>query len=870
MNISAPFIARPIATALLMVGLLLVGLAAYPLLPVASLPNVNYPTISVTAQLPGADPQTMASSVATPLEEQFGQIPGITQMTSSSALGFTSITLQFDLSRDIEGAATDTLAAINAAGGQLPPAMIFPPTIRKVNPADTPILVLALTSDTLPLTTVDAYAENILLQKISQISGVGLVGIGGQQKPAVRVQVNPQALAARGIGLEDVRNVISQANVDLPKGTLNSPRKTYTINTNDQLLDPAAYNNLILAYRNGSPVRVKDVGNAINGPENDLLAAWYDKQPCIILAVQRQPGANVIATVDRVKAMLPQLQASIPKDIKVSILSDRTETIRASVSDVRFTLVLTVALVVMVIFLFLRNFWATVIPAVTVPLSLIGTFAALYELGYSLDNLSLMALTIAVGFVVDDAVVVIENIVRHLEEGLSPMEAAIKGSGEIGFTIVSITLSLIAVFIPLFLMGGYVGLLFREFAVTVSVALVLSLLISLTLTPMMCSRLLKPETGEHGRLYRLFERGFEWLVDVYGRGLRIVLRHQFITLMVMLGTIVLTGYLYVVIPKGFFPQQDTGLIIGVTEAAQDISFAAMAERQQAVVNVVLRDPAVASVGSQIGAGGPTATLNDGRMFIALKPRDERKASADEVINRLRPKLAKLQGITLYMQAAQDITIGGRVSRTQYQFTLTDPDPGELIHWSTLFLDKLKSVPGIADVASDQQNAGPLLDITINRDVASSYGILPATIDNTLSDAFGQRIVSSILTQQNQYHVVLEVQPQFQFGPSAMSDIYLDSSSGQQVPLSTLVTATEKVAPLVVNHQGQFPSTTISFNLLPGTSIGSAVAAIQQAGKQLGKPAALVTSFQGNAQAFQSSLSSTPLLIAAALVVIYII
>ncbi len=870
MNISSPFIARPIATALLMVGLLLVGLAAYPLLPVASLPNVNYPTISVTAQLPGADPQTMASSVATPLEEQFGQIPGITQMTSSSALGVTSVTLQFDLSRDIEGAATDTLAAINAAGGQLPPAMIYPPTIRKVNPADTPILVLALTSDTLPLTTIDAYAENILFQKISQISGVGLVGIGGQQKPAIRVQVNPQALAARGIGLEDVRNVISQANVDLPKGTLNSPRKTYTINTNDQLLNPDAYNQLILAYRNGSPVRVKDVGAAINAPENDLLAGWFNKQRAIILAVQRQPGANVIATVDRVKAMLPQLQASIPKDIKVSILSDRTQTIRASVSDVRFTLVLTIALVVMVIFVFLRNFWATVIPAVTVPLSLIGTFAVLYELGYSLDNLSLMALTIAVGFVVDDAVVVIENIVRHLEEGLSPMQAAIKGSGEIGFTIVSITLSLIAVFIPLFLMGGYVGLLFREFAVTVSVSLVLSLLISLTLTPMMCSRLLKPETGEHGRLYRLFERGFDGLVHLYGRGLDIVLRHQFITLMVMLGTIVLTGYLYVIIPKGFFPQQDTGMITGITEASQDISFPAMAERQQAVVNIVQQDPAVASVGSYIGPGGPTATLNNGRVFIALKPQSERNASADEVINRLRPKLARLQGITLYMQAAQDITIGGRLSRTQYQYTLTDPDPGELNHWSTVFLDKLKSIPGIADVASDQQNAGPLLDITINRDVASSYGILPSTIDNTLSDAFGQRIVSTMLTQQNQYHVVLEVQPQFQFGPSAMSDIYLDSSSGQQVPLSTLVTATEKVAPLVINHQGQFPSVTISFNLLPGTAIGNAVAAIQQAAKQLGAPASLTTSFQGNAQAFQSSLASTPLLIAAALIVIYII
>lgn len=870
MNISAPFIARPIATSLLMVGLLLVGLAAYPLLPVASLPNVNYPTISVTAQLPGADPQTMASSVATPLEEQFGQIPGITQMTSSSALGTASITLQFELSRDIEGAATDTLAAINAANGQLPPAMIFPPTIRKVNPADTPILLLALTSNTLPLTTIDAYAENILFQKISQISGVGLVTVGGQQKPAIRVQVNPQALAARGIGLEDVRNVISQANVDQPKGTLNSPRRTYTINTNDQLLNPDAYNQLIVAYRNGSPVRVKDIGTAINGPENDLLAGWFNQQRAVILAIQRQPGANVIATVDRVKAMLPQLQAAIPKDIQVTIQSDRTQTIRASVSDVRFTLVLTVALVVMVIFVFLRNFWATVIPAVTVPLSLIGTFAILYEFGYSLDNLSLMALTIAVGFVVDDAVVVIENIFRHLEEGLSPMQASIKGAGEIGFTIVSITLSLIAVFIPLFLMGGYVGLLFREFAITVSVSLVLSLVISLTLTPMMCSRLLTPETHQHGRLYRLLERGFDNLLALYGRGLDIVLRHQFITLMVMLGTIVLTGYLYVVIPKGFFPQQDTGMITGITEASEDISFPAMAERQQAAANIVLQDPAVASVGSYVGPGGPTATLNNGRMFIALKPQGERNASADEVINRLRPKLAGLQGITLYMQAAQDITIGGRVSRTQYQYTLTDPDPAELNQWSAQFLEKLKTIPGIADIASDQQNAGPLLDITINRDIASSHGILPATIDNTLSDAFGQRIVSTMLTQQNQYHVVLEVQPQFQFGPSALSDIYVNSSSVQQVPLSTLVNAVEKVAPLVVNHQGQFPSVTVSFNLLPGVAIGNAVAAIQQAEKELGKPASLTTSFQGNAQAFQSSLSSTPALIAAALVVIYII
>lgn len=870
MNISALFITRPIATSMLMVGLLLLGLAAYPLLPVAALPNVNYPTLQVTAQLPGADPQTIASSVATPLEEQFGQIPGLIQMTSSSALGTTAITLQFALNRDIEGAATDALAAINAASGQLPPAMTFPPTIRKVNPADAPVLLLALTSNTLPMTTVDAYAENILLQKISQISGVGLVGIGGQQKPAIRIQVNPQALASRGIGLEDVRNVVSQANVDLPKGTLNSPRKTYTINTNDQLATADAYNSLIVAYRNGSAVRVSDIGKAISAPENDLLAGWSNHQRAVILAIQRQPGANVIATVDRVKAMLPQLQASIPSDIKVSILSDRTQTIRASVSDVQFTLVLTVALVVMVIFVFLRNFWATIIPAVTVPLSLIGTFAVLYELGYSLDNLSLMALTIAVGFVVDDAVVVIENIVRHLEDGLSPMQAALTGAGEIGFTIVSITLSLIAVFIPLFLMGGYVGLLFREFAVTVSVALVLSLVISLTLTPMMCSRLLKPESREHGPLYRMLERGFDGLLALYERGLKIVMRHQFITLMTLLVTIVLTGYLYVIIPKGFFPQQDTGFIFGITEASQDISFPAMSERQQAVVDTVLQDPAVASVGSYIGPGGPTATLNNGRVFITLKPKGERIVSADDVINRLRSKLAHIQGIALYMQAAQDITIGGRLSRTQYQYTLVDADPGELNYWSSIFLDKLKSIPGIADVASDQQNAGPLLDITINRDVASSHGILPATVDNTLSDAFGQRIVSTILTQQNQYHVVLEVSPEFQFGPGALSDIYVTSSSGQQVPLNTLVKAVEKVAPIVVNHQGQFPSTTISFNLLPGASIGNAVAAIQQAERQLGKPLSLTTSFQGSAQAFQSSLSSTPMLIAAALIVIYII
>src|SRR5437764_33695 len=668
MNISAPFISRPIATALLMVGLLLGGLAAYPLLPIGALPNVNYPTLQVTAQLPGADPQTMASSVATPLELQFGEIPGLTQMTSASALGYTQITLQFDLNRQIDGTVSDTLSAINAATPYLPVGMPYPPTIRKVNPADTPILVLGLTSDTLPLTTVDAYAENILLQKISQIPGVGLVGIGGQQKPAVRVQLDPEALAARGINLEDVRTALGQANVDLAKGTLNSPRQTYTINTNDQLLKADDYANLVIAYSNGSPVRVRDVGRAISAPENNLIAGWYNQQRAVILAIQRQPRANVVETVDRIKAMMPLLQASIPPAIKVHILSDRTETIRASVSDVQFTLMLTVALVVMVIFIFLRNFWATVIPAVTVPLSLIGTFAVLYELGYSLDNLSLMALSIAVGFVVDDAVVVIENIVRHMEEGASPFEASLKGAGEIGFTIVSITLSLIAVFIPLFLMGGYVGLLFREFAVTVSVSLVLSLLISLTLTPMMCAYLLKPEGKQHGWLYRVSERGFDGLLNLYEAGLKVVLRHRFITLMAMLGTIALTGYLYVIIPKGFFPEQDTGLIIGLSEAAQDTSFQAMAERQHALLNAAMRDPAVGPSRSAAGAGGSQTTLHAGLVAIALKPKNQRGSMA-EVLARLRTNLAKIQGITLYMQAAQDITIGGRVSKTMYQYTL---------------------------------------------------------------------------------------------------------------------------------------------------------------------------------------------------------
>lgn len=869
MNISAPFIRRPIATALIMLGVFVLGLVAYPLLPVAALPNVNYPTLTVTAQLPGADPQTMASSVASPLELQFGQIPGLIQMTSASALGYTQVTLQFDLSRQIDGAVSDTLSAINAATPYLPTGIPYPPLIRKVNPADTPIIVLGVTSDSLPITTVDAYAENILLQKISQISGVGLVGIGGQQKPSIRVQVDPEALAARGINLEDLRTVLGQANVDLAKGTLNSPRQTYTLNTNDQLFKPDQYADLVVAYRNGSPVRIRDIGRAISAPENDLIAGWANNQRAIILAVQRQPGANVVQTVERIKKMMPVLQASIPAAIKINIISDRTQTIRASIADVQFTLLLTIVLVVMVIFAFLRSFRATIIPAITVPLSLIGTFAVLYELGYSLDNLSLMALSIAVGFVVDDAIVEIENVTRHIEAGLSPYDAAMKGSGEIGFTVMAITFSLIAVFIPLFLMSGYIGLLFREFAVTVSVALLLSLVISRTLTPMMCAYLLKPDREDHGRLYRLSERGFDALLNVYEAGLKVVLRHRFVTLMVMLGTVALTGYLYVVIPKGFFPQQDTGLIIGQSEASQDISFSAMAQRQQALIDAIMRDPAVASLGAAVGAGGGVYTVNDGRVYIQLKPANQRDP-IDKVIARLRENLAKVQGITLYMQAAQDITVGARLNKTQFQYTMNDADPGELSHWANLFADKIRAIPAVTDVTTDQLTAGPLLDITIKRGVASSFGILPFTIDNTLDDAFGQRIVSTIFTTLQQYHVVLEVDPKFQYSPDALNGIYVKSSTGQQVPLSTLVESAVKVSPLVVNHQGQFPSVTISFNLAPGATIGQAVNAIHVVEKELHPPLSLQTSFQGNAQAFGDSLSSTPILIAASLFVIYLI
>jgi HAE1 family hydrophobic/amphiphilic exporter-1 len=871
MNLSAPFIHRPIATALLMVAIVLLGIIGYELLPVAALPEVDSPTIQVTAQLPGADPQTMASSVATPLERQFGQIPGLAQMTSSSALGYTQITLQFSRDRTIDSAAEDVQAAINATGGQLPPNLLNPPIYRKTNPADTPILLLALTSDTLPLTKVSDYADSILVQKLSQMPGVGLVSLGGEQDPAIRVQVNPAQLAAAGLDLESVRTALANSTVNQPKGTLYGGQHAFSLLTNDQLTTASGFDDYILAYRNGAAIRVHDVGHAIVAPEDKTLAGWLGTQRAVLIAIQRQPGANVIATVDQIKKALPQLEASLPPSIKVEIVSDRTQTIRASVADIQFTLMLTIALVVAVIFLFLRKLWATVIPAIAVPISLVGTFAVMYALGFSLDNLSLMALTIAVGFVVDDAVVMIENIVRHIEGGSTPMEAAIAGAGEIGFTILSISISLVAVFIPLFLMSGVVGLLFREFAVTVAVSIAVSLVVSLTLTPMMCARLLAPEGDHHpGRVSQALERFFDWLVATYDRALVVALRHHFITLMVMIFTVVLTLVLFVVIPKGFFPQQDTGMIVGISEGAQDISPQAMMDRQEAVLGVVVKDPAVASATAYIGPGGSTVTENDGRMFITLKPQSERSASADQVIARLNRALQPVQGITLYMQAAQDINVGSRLSKTQYQYTLVDVDNAELNHWAPVLLEKLQGLPQLRDVASDQQSAGRTLKIDINREAASRLGVDPAQVDGILYDAFGQRHVARIYTTLNQYYVILEVDPGFQLGPDALSRIYAKSTSGAMVPLNQLASVSSAVAPLAVNHQGQFPSVTLSFNLAANSTIGEAVTAIRHAAAGLHLPASIATSFQGNAQAFQSSLSSTPILILAALVAVYII
>ncbi|MBY5705758.1 MMPL family transporter [Rhizobium leguminosarum] len=872
MSVSSWFIQRPVATSLFMVALFAVGIVAYPLLPVAPLPQVDFPTIQVSTQLPGADPKTIASSVTQPLERQFGQISGVSQMTSSSTLGSSSITLQFDLSRNVDSAAQDVQTAINAAGGQLPTGLPSPPTYRKVNPADPPVMILALTSDTSPLTEIDDFSESVLAQHISQLNGVSQVLVFGQQKPAVRLQIEPLKIAELGISLEDIRSAVSTLTSDAPKGSIQGPERTYTIYDNDQLLQAAQWNDAIITYKGGAPVRIRDVGKAIDGAENTQLAGWANGKPAILLAIFKLPGANVIDTVDQIKALLPELQAIAPAAIHLSILSDRTLTIRASVLDVETTLVITIVLVVMVIFLFLRNFWATVIPSVTVPLTLMATLALMYAAGFSLDNLSLMGLSIAVGFVVDDAIVMIENIYRHMEMGKSPRQASIDGASEIGFTIISISISLVAVFIPLLLMGGIVGELFREFAITVTMTIVVSAIISLTVTPMMSSRFLKPETKDgHGKLYMFFERGFDGLLAGYARTLDIALHHHRVTFSVFLASLGVTALVFIQIPKGFFPTQDTGLITGVLEASQDISFVKMSGIQLEAGRIVQADPGVASIGMQVG-GGSGSTVNMSRMFITLKPLDQRDASATQIIERLRPKLAKLEGAQLFLQAAQDINVGGRSSATQFQYTLQDGNAEELNQWSTRLLAKFKTLPELADVATDQQNGGATVSLQIDRDQASRFGIAPQTIDNTLYDAFGQRQITQYFTDLNSYHVVLEVAHQFQNSPMQIDDLYIKSPlTGQQVPLSLLVKATtEPTDVLQVNHQSQFPSVTLSFNLSSGTALSQAVAAIENAEKEMGKPATLIGTFQGNAQAYQSSLASEPLLVLAAIVVIYLI
>ena len=873
MSVSAPFIRRPIATTLLMAALLLVGLVAYPLLPVAPLPQVDFPTIQVSASLPGASPETMASSVATPLERQFSQIAGVTQMTSTSALGVASITIQFDLGRSIDAAAQDVQSAINAASGQLPKNLPSPPTFRKVNPADAPILILSVQSDLHPLTKLDDAADTILAQQMSQIPGIAQVAIVGEQKPAVRVQVDPAKIAALGMSLEDVRAVLAAATVDQPKGSFDGPAQGFTIYADDQLLTALPWNEVVVAYKNGAPVRIRDIGRAVDGPENARLASWQNGKRGIQLIVFKQPGANVIDAVDRVKAAIPRLEASLPPGITVKIIGDRTETIRASVDDVQLTMLITIALVVAVIFAFLRSLWATIIPSVTVPMALIGTFAVMYVVGYSLDNLSLMALTIAVGFVVDDAIVMLENIYRYIEEGMPPFEAALKGAGEIGFTIISISLSLVAVFIPVLLMGGIVGRLLREFAVTVTITILVSVVVSLTLTPMMCSLFLKNEHGaKHGRAYMAAEAFFDGMLKVYDTGLKWVLKHQFLTLMSLLVTVAATGWLYVAIPKGFFPQQDTGFIQGFSEAAQDISFSAMASKQMALLDIVARDPAIEHVSGSVGATGGSQTINTGRVWITLKPRSERDATADEVIHRLRPQLAKVEGIALFLQASQDINVGGRPSRTQYQYTLQDANLDELNAWGPRMLAKLKALPELTDVATDQQTNAPTVSLTIDRDTAARFGILPQVIDDTLYDAFGQRQVAQYFTQLSQYHVILEVDPKLQTDPGALDKVYVRSPrTGEEIPLSAFVKVdNSKTAYLSISHQGQFPAVTLSFNLAPGIALGQAVDAIKKAEQDAGMPQTLIGTFQGTAQAFQNSLRTQPYLILAAIVAVYII
>jgi multidrug efflux pump len=871
MSPSRPFILRPVATTLLMVGVLLVGFVAYRQLPVSALPQVDYPTIQIQTFYPGASPEVMASSVTAPLERECGEIPGLNQMTSTSSFGSSVITLQFNLDLNIDVAEQEVQASINGASNLLPLGLPNPPIYSKVNPADAPILTLALTSKSLPLSKVEDLADTMLAQKISQLPGVGLVSISGGQRPAVRIQANPTALASYGLSLEDLRTTLNSANVNQAKGTFDGPQQSYTIGANDQLLSGDTYGPIIIAYRNGAPVRVADVATVTDGVENVLQAAWANQQPAVLMNIQRQPGANIIGVVDRIKKLLPQLQAGLPAAVNVAILTDRTGTIRASVEDVQFELMLTVGLVVMVIFLFLRSIRATIIPSVAVPLSLIGTFGVMYLLGYSLNNLSLMALTISTGFVVDDAIVMIENISRYIEEGESPLQAALKGSEQIGFTILSLTVSLIAVLIPLLFMGDIVGRLFREFAITLAVTILVSAFVSLTLTPMMCAKLLRHQKKEEETwFYRKSEGVFNAVIAFYGRTLKFVLRFRTITLLITFATLVGTILLYIYVPKGFFPVQDTGVILGVSEAPQSVSFRSMSDRQQSLTEAILKDPAVESLSSFIGIDGTNSTLNSGRIQINLKPLAVRKISASEVIRRLQPTLDKIDGITLFMQPVQDLTVEDRVSRTQFQYSLEDVDSKELSYWVPRFIDRLKKLPELRDVASDQLNGGLLVNLTIDRDSASRLGILPADIDNTLYDAFGQRQVSTIYTQLNQYHVVLEADPQFQQAPDSLKNIYVHSSNGTQVPLSAFTSLTTSPSALALNHQGQFPVVTLSFNLAPGASLGDAVNAINSTKSDLGMPPSIQATFQGTAAAFLRSLGNEPILILAALVTVYIV
>ncbi|HYQ18044.1 MAG TPA: multidrug efflux RND transporter permease subunit [Polyangiaceae bacterium] len=867
MNISEPFIRRPIATTLLAAAIVLSGIAAYLRLPVSPLPNVDFPTIQVNAALPGASPETMASSVATPLERRFGRIAGITEITSASVLGATSLTLQFDLDRDVDGAARDVQAAIAAAGGELPPNLPLKPNYRKVNPADAPLMILALNSDTLPLSEVFENANTILAQKISQVPGVGQVFVGGGQQPAVRVQVDPRALAGHNVSSADVRAALAATSVDQPQGSLVGPTRTTVIDANDQIFGADKYKKTIIGYSNGAAVRLEEVADVFDDVENNRLAAWVNGTRSVLVIVRRQPGANILETIERVRSLLPSLMASVPAGIHESIALDRTQTIRGSVHDVEITLLLSILLVIVVVFVFLRTLRATTIPSVAVPLSLLGTFGVMYLFGYSVDNLSLMALTISTGFVVDDAIVVTENVTRYVEQGKKPLEAALLGAKQIGFTIVSITVSLVAVFIPILLMGGIVGRLFREFAMTLSIAIVISAVVSLTLTPMMCSRLLR-DKKRHGRLYTWSERGFEAVLKGYEHALDWVLGHRKFMLVVVFGTLGLSVYLYGVVPKGLFPQQDAGALSGFSEAPQDISFRAMKERQMAINAVVQQDPDIAHVISFIGAANGS-TGNNGTVFIDLKQKPGRTSTPDQIIARLRPKLAKVPGINLFMQSFQDVRVGGRQARTQYQYTLQDADLQELRDWAPRVFERLKKVPQLKDVATDQQTTGLTLSLALDRDAAARLGVSTQAIDDALYDAFGQRQVATTFTERNQYRVVLEVKPEFQNGPDAIQNLYVGSPGGQ-VPLSALVKPSITTSALAINHQGQFPSVTLSFNLAPNVALGPAVDAIHEAERQIGLPASVHAQFMGTAQAFKDSLSSQPLLILAALLTVYIV